>query len=183
MTKSEHAHIRRAHRVIRMVSELHRMGFQRLRFMPYMYPIAYRIQIASISYFAVANGCHMKAAEVGVTYSSSSPGTDDKYFGWTDAKSDGARELAVKFADRFPEVAKSGLGGRDWAYAGWLVELIGVLETFPNRIPVLFSEYSSEKLHEMRSLPLLLQNNEDHSDKASRIVVVPLPPPGECIYD
>jgi len=60
MSKSELAHIRRSQRVTRMVSELHRMGFQRLRFMPYMYPIAYRIQIASISYFAVANGCHVK---------------------------------------------------------------------------------------------------------------------------
>ncbi len=146
-----------------------------------MYPIAYRIQIASISYFTVANGCHAKA-NVGVTYSSSSRGTDDEYFGWTDAKSDGARELAIKFAERLPEIVKSGLG-RDWAYAGWLVELIGVLERFPNRVPVLFSEYSEEKPHEMRSLPLLLQNNEDYSDNTNRIVVVPLPPPGECVYD
>ena len=115
MAKSELAHIRRSQRVIRMVSELHRMGFQRLRFMPYMYPIAYRIQIASISYFAVANGCHVKGA-VGVTYSAGSSDSDNKYFGWTDAKSDGARELAIKFADRFPEIVKSGLG-RDWAYA------------------------------------------------------------------
>ena len=108
-----------------------------------MYPIAYRIQIASISYFSVANGCHVNG-EVGVTYSASSSDTDNKYFGWTDAKSDGARELAIKFADRFPEIVKSGLG-RDWAYAGWLVELIGALETFPNRIPALFSEYSKEE--------------------------------------
>jgi hypothetical protein len=178
MAKSELAHIRRGQRVIRMVSELHRMGFQRLRFMPYEYPIAYRIQIASISCFAVANGCHVKG-EVGVTYSS---GSENKYFGWADATSDGARELAVKFADRFPDVVKSGLG-RDWAYAGWLVELIGVLERFPNRLPVLVSEYSKEKPHEMRSLPLTLYNHDDHSDTASRIVAVALPPPGERVYD
>jgi hypothetical protein len=55
-----------------------------------------------------------------VTYSSGSSDLDNKYFGWTDAKSDGARELAVKFADRFPEIVKSGLG-RDWAYVGWLL--------------------------------------------------------------
>ena len=70
--------------------------------------------------------------------------------------SDGARELAVKFADRFPEIVKSGLG-RDWAYSGWLVELIGAIERFPNRIPVLLSEYSKEEPHEMRSLPLELK--------------------------
>jgi hypothetical protein len=188
MAKSEHAHIRRAHRVIRMVSELHRMGFQRLRFMPYFAPLAYRIQIASIAHFAVANGCYVKGevgvikGEIGVTYSASSPDTDNDYFGWTDAKSDGARELAIKFADRFPEIVKSGLG-RDWAYAGWLVELIGAIERFPNRIPVLFSDDFWEEPHKMRSLPLQLHHYEDHSDNASRIVVVPLPPPGERAYD
>ena len=91
--------------------------------------------------------------EVGVTYSS---GSENEYFGWADAKSDRARELAVKFADRFPEIVKSGLG-RDWAYSGWLVELIGAIERFPNRIPVLLSEYSKEEPHEMRSLPLELK--------------------------
>src|SRR5258705_9859676 len=161
MAKSELAHIRRSQRVIRMVSELHRMGFQRLRFMPYFAPLAYRIQIASISYFAVANGCYVKG-EVGVTYSAGSSESDNKYFGWADAKSDGARELAIKFADRFPEIVKSGLG-RDWAYAGWLVELIGALERFPNRLPVLFSEYSKEKRNEMRSLPLTLCTDDDNS--------------------
>jgi len=25
--------------------------------------------------------------------------------------------------------------GRDWAYAGWLLEVIGALEKFPNRLP------------------------------------------------
>lgn len=33
--------IRRGQRVIRMVTELHGMGYQSLRVMPYMYPLAY----------------------------------------------------------------------------------------------------------------------------------------------
>ena len=60
MTKSELSWIRRSQRVIRMISELHRMGFQRLRFMPYEYPLAYRIEIAPASCFSVVNGCQAK---------------------------------------------------------------------------------------------------------------------------
>jgi hypothetical protein len=90
-----------------MISELHRMGFQRLRFMPYLYPLAYRIQIGPVSCFSVVNGCHAKSDFPGVTYSSAS---ENEYFGWTDAKCDDACELAVKFVDRFPEI----VGPRIW---------------------------------------------------------------------
>jgi hypothetical protein len=152
------------------------MGFQRVRFMPYEYPIAYGVQIAPISSFSVANGCKA-IGNAGVTYTS---GSGNEYFGWMDAKSDGARELAIKFVDRFAEIVKLGLG-RDWAYAGWLIELINVLEKFPNRLPVLFSEYSNEKPEEMQSLPVRLFNHEDPSDTGDRVVAVPLPPPGECV--
>jgi hypothetical protein len=59
----------------------------------------------------VANGCHAKSEFPGVTYSSAS---ENEYFGWTDATSDDARKLAVKFVDRFPEITGYG-SGRDWA--------------------------------------------------------------------
>jgi hypothetical protein len=38
--------IRSCLRVIRMVSELQRMGFQRLRIFPYEYPLAWRLCVA-----------------------------------------------------------------------------------------------------------------------------------------
>ena len=77
-----------------MVSELHRTGFQRLRFMPYLREcLAYRVLIGPVSCFSVANGCHAKSEFPGATYSSAS---ENEYFGWTDATSDDARKLAVK---------------------------------------------------------------------------------------
>ena len=38
-----------------------------------------------------------------------------------------ARQLAVAFLERFPEIARHGQG-RDWAYAGWLLEVLGQAE-------------------------------------------------------
>jgi hypothetical protein len=175
VTKSKDPWIRRSQRVIRMVSELHRMGFQRIRFMPYEYPLAYRIQIAPVACFSVVNGCHARSDAPGVTYSSAS---ENRYFEWTDAKSDDARGLAARFVDRFPEIAGPG-AGRDWAYAGWLLELLGTLEKYPNRLPALFWEYSEVSPEDMRSLSLKFYGERGGSDSADRIVSVPLPPPGE----
>lgn len=39
-----------------MVSELHRMGYQNLRIMPYEYPLAWRLTIAPKRIFAIRNG-------------------------------------------------------------------------------------------------------------------------------
>ena len=48
-------------------------------------------------------------------------------FGWTDAVSATARDLAELFLERFPEVCARGYG-RDWLCAGWYVEMLGVAE-------------------------------------------------------
>jgi len=106
---SKASQIRRSRRVIRMVSELHRMGFQRLRFMPYLREcLAYRVLVAPVSCFSVANGCHAKSEFPGVTYSSAS---ENEYFGWTDATSDDAHKLAVKFVDRkLPDMVPDATG-------------------------------------------------------------------------
>lgn len=176
---SQASQIRRSRRVIKMVSELHHMGFQRLRFMPYLREsIAYRVLIGPVSCFSVANGCHAKSEFPGVTYSSAS---ENEYFGWTDATSDDARKLAVKFVERFPEIARYG-SGRDWAYAGWLLELLGAMEKYPNRLPDVFSQKAGESTETMRFLPLDFHDaQDDPSDSADRVVAVPLPPPGESL--
>jgi len=41
--RSPASQVRRCQRIIRMVTELHRMGYQRARFMPYEYPVAFRV--------------------------------------------------------------------------------------------------------------------------------------------
>lgn len=163
--------VRRTLRVIRMVSELHGKGFQRVRFMPHQYPLAFRIAIGPASLFSLHNGAEMRdfAEGLHIQYSSAS---ETAYFNWTDAHTDNARQLAEKFVSRFPAICDAGRG-RDWAYAGWLCELIGALEKTPGALPLVMDEYtySPEKL---RSIPFRIYSDPGNRDIADAF---PLPPP------
>lgn len=142
------AMVRRGQRLIRMVSELHRMGYQRLRIMPYEYPVAWRLMIGPVDGFSPVHGARWAdPADSNPTYSSAS---DTAYFGWTDARHDNARRLAEKFLVRFPEICAAG-HGRDWAYAGWLNELLGVLEN-DQALPIVKAEYMTRPMAEMRAV-------------------------------
>lgn len=144
------ATMRRCQRVIRMVSELHRLGYQRLRVMPYEYPVAWRLAIGPTELFSSPNGAYIPRPDEDLlaTYSSAS---ENAYFGWDDAHGATSRQLAEKFIVRFPAICELGLG-RDWAYAGWLGELVGVLER-TGRLPVVMWDYGPPPLS-LRSLPL-----------------------------
>lgn len=122
-----------------MVCELHRMGYQRLRIMPYEYPIAWRGEIGPRSLFRKDNGALFGINKDEISPAGYTSASENEYFGWTDAKKDDAKALALKFIERFPEIAEAGKG-RDWEYAGWLVELMGVLER-SGGLPVMFTEY------------------------------------------
>ena len=136
--KSKITWIRRSQRVIRMVSELHRLGFQSLRIFPYFYQ--YREwQVCIAPKLTLADFDPMTPENKGewVIYSASN---EYKYFGWTDVKHDDARGLAEKFITRYPNLVALGQG-RDWEYAGWLCELLSVLEHDDgNWLPVLSSD-------------------------------------------
>jgi hypothetical protein len=150
--QSRYPLVRRAHRVIRMVSDLHRMGYQRLRVMPYLHPMAYRIAIAPVECFIKANGVALEDEGLmrAAIYSSAS---ENQYFDWTDAKSHSSLQLAEKFVERFPDLSKSGMGA-DWGYAGWLADLVGFLGT-GDWLPVVRSEYASdEQLRDLTALPI-----------------------------
>lgn len=125
--KSTIPFVRRSQRVIRMVGELHRMGYQHLRIAPYMHPLAWRLAVGPLDQFTGASGAALtdEARDGLPIYSAADGGAS--YFDWPDAHGDDARALAEKFALRFPEVAARGRG-RDWAYAGWISELVGFLE-------------------------------------------------------
>lgn len=150
--KSDLNFVRRSQHVLRMVSELHRMGYQRLRAMPFEYPLAYRVFIGPASVFHPENGAYCDQSttddDCSIEYSSAQ---ENKYFEWGDATNDNARKLANKFLARYPRVCERARG-RDWAYAGWLAELVGVLEQ-GSLLPVLFSEYSEPALT-LTELPL-----------------------------
>lgn len=70
-----------------------------------------------------------------------STGQHDRYFDWPDAPGRSAEELAGMFAERFPQIVQKG-EGRDWAYAGWLTEIIGRAERrVQPTLPVFFADY------------------------------------------
>lgn len=160
--------VRRSTRVLRMVSELHRMGYQRARIMPHIHPLAYRIVIAPAERFSASNPAYAETAydEPAVAYSSAA-GTE--YFEWRDAQGDDARKLAEKFVERFPELARQ-CAGSDWCYAGWLCDLLAALEQHPDSLPYVMEEYMEARPEELREIPLkcALENRD--------VGAFPLPP-------
>jgi len=130
-----------------MVSDLHWMGFQRARIMPHLH-LSYRVWIAPAIAFSRTNPAFIpEGFEPSVQYYSAS---DNHYFHWTDATNDSARQLADKFVVRFPEIVAM-CEGRDWAYAGWLAELVGHLENEAGRLPVVMQECQSACKRDPRS--------------------------------
>lgn len=132
--------VRRAQRVLLMVHELHKLGYQRLRIVPGMSPsgMHWRCAITPTSNVLSTHGAMPVNYSKMVNYSSADKNV---YFGWKDAKYDTARELAVKFIERFPEVTHEGLG-RDWVYTGWYVEMLGLAER--GIFPIAYSDLDDD---------------------------------------
>ena len=174
--RSQEPWIRQSQRVIRMVGELHRMGFQKLRIMPFEYPLAYRVYVGPVAIFSRKNGANI-VEPIDDTYAGYSSASGSAYFGWTDATTDDARSLAEKFISRFPAIAERGRG-RDWRYAGWLSELLSVFEQFPSRLPIVQDEYMEPSGDSLTTLPLRLYGVRDGRDDGGEMDF-PLPPPGK----
>lgn len=131
--------IRHSQRVLLMVHELHKLGYQRLRIAPYMAPsgLYWRCTITHAANISPEHGAeviHEMEPEV-VRYTS---GQGNKYFGWDDAQQDTARQLAAKFIERFPALVQKG-NGIDWPYAGWYVQMMGFSER--GAFPIAFADY------------------------------------------
>ena len=133
--------VRRAQRVLLMVHELHKRGYQRLRIVPGMSPsgMHWRCSVTAASNVRMTHGA--READFSRHLVSYTSGQENEYFGWTDARTDTARGLATKFLKRFPEVAELGRGP-DWAYAGWYVEMLGHAER--GALPVAYADWYEE---------------------------------------
>jgi hypothetical protein len=133
--------VRRAQRVLLMVHELHKRGYQRLRIVPGMSPsgMHWRCSVTPASNVCMTHGA--READFSRHLASYTSGQENEYFGWTDARTDTARALANKFLKRFSEVAELGRGS-DWAYAGWYVEMLGHAER--GALPVAYADWYEE---------------------------------------
>lgn len=125
-----------------MVHELHKAGYQRIRISPGMSPSGMHWRCSStfsdnvqedgftIREFDTANGWV-------APYSSASI----EPFDWTGAADWNARILARRYLEAFPVIAERG-AGRDWAYAGWLTDILGLVEQGEtSRYPVFYADY------------------------------------------
>lgn len=125
------AMLRRCARVLAMVHELHKAGYQRLRVLPFASPSGcyWRAWITHASNVA-ADGYTLidwDLEDTGRLVARYTSGQENDYFGWTDAKGKSARELAVLFQERYPQICAAAVG-LDWAYAGWLTDVLGHAE-------------------------------------------------------
>ncbi|WP_165252350.1 hypothetical protein [Paludisphaera soli] len=155
---------RRALRVLRMVHELHKIGYQRIRIAPGMAPsgMYWRCGVTHAGNILKSHGAMMRDFHRDSIHYGS--GQEDAYFGWEDARHDTVQALAARFLERCPEIARAGLG-RDWAYAGWYVEMLGAAER--GAFPIAYCDYGSDD-------PDWLMTT---SDAVGRI---PMPPGGEA---
>jgi hypothetical protein len=95
-------------RLIKMVVELHRRGYQHLRICPYEYPLAWRLEIAPNSEFSSSNGAFRPStSSEPVRYSSAS---ETSYFGWAHAAEFDSQRLAKEFETHFRELCEAGAG-------------------------------------------------------------------------
>lgn len=127
---------RRCVRVLAMVHELHKAGYQRVRILPMLSPsgcywrgvITFADNVADDGFHIIDEDMDNRLGWV-ARYTS---GQDNEFFGWRDAQALNARQLAQLFIERFPVIASRG-EGCDWAYSGWLTDVLGQAEAGPER--------------------------------------------------
>ena len=147
-------------RLLHMVSELHRMGYEQARIAPGVAPsgLFWRLSVTAASNTESDNGALMRDFDRGANYSS---GAGAEYFGWTDARDDSPAELAEKFVERFPDIAEEARG-RDPEYVRWFREMLAATE--PDGLIYAYADWPGRR----HRLELFYGSSRD---------VIPLPPP------
>jgi hypothetical protein len=184
MPRHPEPHVRRGVRVLAMVGELHRRGYQKIRVMPFMSPSgnAWRCWIGPDTLFYRNHGAYLCDTDFNERQSTSlsaryTTGEENRYFGWQDAENDDARSLADKFLVRFIRLAGEGEGW-SYVYAGWYQRLLGRAEL--GWMPVVLSDYGSFSYKKI--------SLEDHRPEEWRVATekqpsLPLPPAGKLQED
>lgn len=149
-------------RILLMVSELHRRGYERLRIAPGISPsgLHWRCSIAPASDFRGGHGAMLADGDGEAARFTSGQGM--ACFDWPDAGRDAPAALADKFLERFPGLAARGAGD-DPEYARWFAEMLGM--TAPDGLAYAYADWEMPDDH----LPAL---------GCTEDVKVPLPPPG-----
>jgi hypothetical protein len=145
--------VRRAVRVLAMVHELHKAGYQLLRISAGLSPEGthWCCHITSADNIA-ENG--WEVADEGEEVLSYSTSDGDLFFGVAGSPGKTARELADMFQARFPELMGRAMG-QDREYAGWYVGMLGAAEH--GHLPIFFSDHELEPVQEEMLPPPRIQ--------------------------
>ncbi|MGO9471322.1 MAG: hypothetical protein ACLQVF_45100 [Isosphaeraceae bacterium] len=151
-------------RLLLMVHELHRRGYERLRAATGLSPSGcyWRCCVTPVSNICRSHGALVSDYEAAAARYSSSDGA--RCFGWPDAVDDSPGQLATKFLDRFVELSESRRG-RDGAYARWYCEMLRSTE--PGGLIYAYADWELPG----DGLPTLGD---------AKGALIPLPPPGEA---
>lgn len=181
--------IRHAVRVLEMVGELHKNGYQKLRVMPFMSPsgMHWRCWVGNEKFFfrnhgailseAATSGSDGEQSQAVLMIARYSSADDNHYFGWQDGEDDDARLLAEKFSTRFLKLARSGLGW-NYNYAGWYERLLGLAER--GWLPVVLSD-DDPVLYDR--IPLRNVGASEGQSRDNLPPLLPAPPRGKLQQD
>jgi hypothetical protein len=152
-----------ARRILLMVAELHRLGYERLRIAPGMSPsgMHWRCAVAPAAAFQSADTALLRT-DVDVSQLAIYTSADeDVSFGWADAVAATAGELATLFLERFPLLAEAS-AEPDSAYSAWYRAMLDL--TAPDGLPYAYADWPTDTAR----LAVVGLGQE---------VTVPLPPP------
>lgn len=125
-------------RLLEMVQVLHRQGYERLRIDPGMSPSGCHWRCEFLPSEMTGPDHQHKDNGLRVETARYTSGEEKNYFGWTDAVSDSPEELAVKFVERFDDLARASKGS-DPAYVRWYSRMLD--ETAPDGIVYAYADY------------------------------------------
>lgn len=159
---------RYALRVYRMLAELHRRGYERLRIVPGMSSSGchYRTGITSSDNVYADHGA-LTVDHDRVAHNTSGNGA--RLFTWRDAPRASIAKLATMFVERFPTIAARGFGP-DPDYVDWLPFAIDVMKR--GESPIAYSDYDLPGSVAPASLPTNFAYEES---------TLPMPPPGASL--
>ena len=157
-----HSQIVYSRKILLMVEELHRKGYQKLRIVPAISPtgMSWRCAILPSTSISLKHGAQEADYNTkGINYSSSQ---GNFFYDRKNALNESPIRLAEMFIEYYPGVADAGYGP-DWQYAGWFQYMLNL--TSPNNLPVAYAEYTKST-----DQMLTIGENKD--------LTIPLPPPG-----
>ena len=151
-------------RLLFMVAELHRRGYESLRILPYMAPsgLYWRCAIGPAALFSVEHGATVSESARHEDLVSYSSGQEACYFEWGDCTDSSTEQLADLFEQSFSDMLAQSRDA-DPDYVNWFADMLK--QTEPGGLVYAFADWDCDE-------------NVLHVIGKCERETIPLPPPG-----